>query len=100
MGVQLNSRGLNELITQNQAKRNERGLPFADKLVLVRSGIDTAIRMLAQRRGDRPSHVPRHGQAAAGAAPAPRALRLVAQWRLPPHPRRLCAAARRQVTTE
>ena len=31
--MQLNNRGLNNLITQNQAKRNERGLSFAEKLM-------------------------------------------------------------------
>jgi hypothetical protein len=45
MGVQLDSRGFNDLVTQNQVKRNERGLSFADKLVLVCSRTGTAIRI-------------------------------------------------------
>jgi hypothetical protein len=35
MGAQLSSRGFSDLITQNQAKRNERGLSPADKFVSV-----------------------------------------------------------------
>ena len=58
MGVQLNSRGFDQLMVQEKAKRGERGRSFADKIMAVFARVDTTIAMPPCPMGGRTTHHP------------------------------------------
>jgi hypothetical protein len=58
MGVQLNSRGFDQLMVQEKAKRGERGRSFADKIMAVFARIDTTIAMPPCPMGGRTTYHP------------------------------------------
>jgi hypothetical protein len=58
MGVQLTSRGFDQLMAQEKAKRGERGRSFADKIMAVYARIYTAIAMPPCPMGGRTTHHP------------------------------------------